>query len=50
MKIGYARVSTNVQNLDMQIDALKQEGCNKIYTEIMSGAKSERPRLKRDGR
>jgi DNA invertase Pin-like site-specific DNA recombinase len=46
MKIGYARVSTNVQNLDMQIDALKQEGCNKIYTEIMSGAKSERPRLK----
>lgn len=46
MKIGYARVSTNVQNLDMQIDALKQEGCKKIYTEIMSGAKSERPRLK----
>jgi DNA invertase Pin-like site-specific DNA recombinase len=45
MKIGYARVSTRDQNLDLQIDALKKEGCNKIYTEVMSATKSERPEL-----
>lgn len=45
MKIGYARVSTKDQNLDLQIDALQKEGCEKIYTETMSGTKSERPIL-----
>ena len=45
MKIGYARISTKDQNLDLQIDALQKEGCEKIYTEIMSGSKSERPSL-----
>lgn len=45
MKIGYARVSTKDQNLDLQIDALKKEGCENIYTEVMSGTKSERPKL-----
>lgn len=45
MKIGYARVSTKDQNLDLQIDALQKEGCKKIYTETMSGAKAERPVL-----
>lgn len=45
MKIGYARVSTKEQNLDLQINALEKEGCTKIYTEIMSGTKSERPKL-----
>lgn len=33
MKIGYARVSTKDQNLDMQIDALKSHGCSRIYKE-----------------
>jgi len=41
-KIGYARVSTREQNLDLQIDALNQFGCDKIYTEKKSGAR-DRP-------
>lgn len=43
MKIGYARISTREQNLDMQIIALEDAGCEKIYEEIVSGAKSDRP-------
>ena len=45
MKIGYARVSTKDQQLDLQIDALKKAGCQKIYQEVQSGAKSDRPVL-----
>jgi DNA invertase Pin-like site-specific DNA recombinase len=45
MKIGYARVSTREQNLDMQTDALTKTGCEKLYTEIVSGGKLERPIL-----
>ena len=45
MKFGYARVSTRDQSLDLQIDALEKAGCEKIYTEVMSGAKSERLKL-----
>lgn len=47
MKIGYARVSTKDQNLDLQIDALKNAGCAIIFEENMSGAKSDRPELQR---
>lgn len=42
MKIGYARVSTKDQNLDMQIDELKKCGCEKIFTDVISGVKCER--------
>ncbi|WP_026465000.1 recombinase family protein [Adhaeribacter aquaticus] len=45
MKIGYARVSTLIQNLDLQNDALLQAGCEKIYTDKISGTVSERPAL-----
>ncbi|MCK9331655.1 MAG: recombinase family protein [Candidatus Cloacimonetes bacterium] len=47
MKIGYARVSTQDQNLDLQRDALKKEGCEKIYEEKISGGKTDRPELAR---
>ena len=45
MKIGYARCSTADQNLDWQLDALKKEGCERIYEEKVSGTKKERPEL-----
>ena len=43
-KIGYARVSSVGQNLDSQMDALQQAGCDKIFSEKMTGSRMDRPR------
>ncbi|HDA8912968.1 TPA: recombinase family protein [Staphylococcus aureus] len=45
MKIGYARVSTGLQNLNLQEDRLNTYGCEKIFNDHMSGSKSKQPGL-----
>jgi len=45
MLIGYARVSTSDQTLNLQNDALEKIGCSKIFTDVISGAKEERKGL-----
>ena len=46
MRVGYARVSTEDQNLELQHDALSQYGCERIFEDRISSSKSERPGLK----
>ena len=45
MKVGYARVSTQEQDAELQIQALEKAGCEKIFSETASGAQRERPAL-----
>jgi DNA invertase Pin-like site-specific DNA recombinase len=47
MKLGYARVSTQDQDLALQLDALKEAGCGQTYQEKITGAKRERPELQK---
>jgi DNA invertase Pin-like site-specific DNA recombinase len=46
--IGYARVSTGLQNLDLQMDALTQHGGSKIFYDKMSGTKKQRSGLEEE--
>jgi DNA invertase Pin-like site-specific DNA recombinase len=43
MLVGYARVSTQDQNLDLQIGALTQAGCKRLFEDKISGSRAERP-------
>jgi DNA invertase Pin-like site-specific DNA recombinase len=45
MKIGYARVSTDDQNMSLQLDALHAAGCDRIFTDQLSGSTTKRPGL-----
>lgn len=46
MLVGYARVSTQDQDMSLQLDALHGAGCEKVFTEKASGAQRDRPRLR----
>ena len=46
MLVGYARVSTQDQDPELQVVALQKAGCEKVFTEKASGAKRDRPELK----
>ena len=46
MLVGYARVSTQDQNMDLQTDALMAAGCDRLFIEKASGAQRDRPELR----
>ncbi|MBA2876898.1 DNA invertase Pin-like site-specific DNA recombinase [Anoxybacillus caldiproteolyticus] len=50
MKYGYARVSTIAQDLTVQIEELKKEGCEVIFEEKFTGTKTDRPQFKKGKR
>lgn len=45
MLIGYARVSTKDQNVEIQIELLKKQGCDKVFSDVASGVNDNRPGL-----
>lgn len=45
MTVGYARISTSDQNISIQVDLLKENGCEKIFTDIASGVREDREGL-----
>jgi DNA invertase Pin-like site-specific DNA recombinase len=47
LKLGYARVSTADQSLDLQLAALKESGCQRVFREKVSGAQRQRIELQR---
>ena len=47
MRVGYARVSTTDQSPELQLEALRQAGCERVHTERASGARDDRPELAR---